>query len=99
MTPKGTPNGLSQVRFLAWGQISRNDGIGRHKGLKIPWTVMSVRVRVLLSVQYALSEFSKLLELRYRRKKSLQWGLLAQLVEQYTFNVWVLSSSLKQATK
>ena len=29
----------------------RNGGIGRHEGLKIPWPVMAVRVRVPLAVQ------------------------------------------------
>ena len=66
---------------------------------------MSVRVRVSLSVQKTSVQRKQ----RYRvlvsfwhtlyKEKNLQWGLLAQLVEQYTFNVWVLSSSLKQATK
>ena len=29
----------------------RNGGIGRHEGLKIPWPVMAVRVRVPLAAQ------------------------------------------------
>lgn len=31
-------------------KLSRSGGIGRHEGLKIPWTVMSVTVRVRPSV-------------------------------------------------
>ena len=34
---------------------SRNGGIGRHEGLKIPWPVMAVRVRVPLAAQATLA--------------------------------------------
>ena len=32
-------------------RIRLHDGIGRHEGLKIPWPVMAVRVRVSLELQ------------------------------------------------
>ena len=32
--------------------ICRNGGIGRHEGLKIPWLVMAVRVRVPLAAHF-----------------------------------------------
>ena len=34
---------------LSLQTVCRNGGIGRHEGLKIPWPVMAVRVRVPLA--------------------------------------------------
>ena len=37
--------------YLCSRNNSRDGGIGRHEGLKIPWPVMAVRVRVPLAAQ------------------------------------------------
>ena len=38
----------------------RNGGIGRHEGLKIPWPVMAVRVRVPLAALLKVFHYEKI---------------------------------------
>ena len=46
------------LKFPAWELASlyncSDGGIGRHEGLKIPWAVMPVRVRVPIGAQYQM---------------------------------------------
>ena len=46
------------LKFPAWELVSLykcSDGeIGRHEGLKIPWAVMPIRVRVPIGAQYQI---------------------------------------------
>ena len=45
-----------ESRFPLFG--GRNGGIGRHEGLKIPWPVMAVRVRVPLAAPFLKNLFN-----------------------------------------